>query len=140
MAKLGAAMTGDEAKAFASEWLPAWTGNDPPRLAAFYTDDIFYSDPSIPDGLSGKSALIQYLSKLLANNPDWTWTHTGSLPLEDGFLNKWRLDAPVGDRVIICQGVCTVQLRGKLIYRNETYFDMSRLVGAIQEWASRKSR
>ena len=66
-------MTADEAKAFASEWLPAWTGNDPPRLAAFYTDDVFYSDPSIPDGLSGKPALIEYLSKLLTNNPDWTW-------------------------------------------------------------------
>jgi hypothetical protein len=79
-----------------------------------------------------------YLSKLLANNPNWTWTHTGSLPLEDGFLNKWRLDAPVGDRVVTCRGVCTVQLRGKLIYCNEVYFDMSRLVSAIREWSGRK--
>jgi hypothetical protein len=114
------------------------TGMDRQRSAAargvLHGRRLLLSDPSIPDGLTGKPALIQYLSKLLTNNPDWTWTHTGSLPLEDGFLNKWRLDAPVGDRVIICRGFCTVQLRGKLIYRNEVYFDMSRLAGAIQEW------
>ena len=62
-------MTLDEAKAFASEWLPAWTGNDPPRLAAFYTDDVFYSDPSIPDGLSGKPALIPNSSPTILIGP-----------------------------------------------------------------------
>jgi hypothetical protein len=42
-----------------------------------------------------------YLSKLLANNPDWVWTHESGIPLQDGFLNKWRLDAPVGDQDLI---------------------------------------
>lgn len=27
-----------EAKEFAARWLPAWTGNHPERLAAFYAD------------------------------------------------------------------------------------------------------
>jgi hypothetical protein len=45
-----------EARAFASRWLPAWTGNDPERLAS-YTEDAFYSDPAVPDGIEGRDAL-----------------------------------------------------------------------------------
>jgi hypothetical protein len=41
-------LTEADAVKFAAGWLPAWTGNDPERLAAFYTDDVFYSDPAIP--------------------------------------------------------------------------------------------
>ena len=37
-----------EAAQFAQRWLPAWTGNDPQRLAAFYSDDALYVDPGIP--------------------------------------------------------------------------------------------
>jgi hypothetical protein len=120
-------MAPDEARLFAASWLPAWTGNDPRKLASFYTDDLFYSDPS------GKEAFIRYLSKLLANNPDWVWTHESAIPLENGFLNKCRLDAPVGDKVITCRGVCTVQMTGDLIYRNEVYFDTLQLIAAIRD-------
>lgn len=133
-------MRPDEARRFAAEWLPAWTGNDPQRLAAFYTDDLFYSDPTRPDGIVGKAAFIRYLSTLLATNPNWIWTHEAGIPLEDGFLNKWRLEAPVGDDIVRCRGVCTVQLRGGLIYRNEVYFDPSTLIGAIRAWNQRKAR
>jgi len=128
----------DEARLFAASWLPAWTGNDPRKLASFYTDDLFYSDPTVPDGLSGKEAFIRYLSKLLANNPDWLWTHESAIPLENGFLNKWRLDAPVGDKIITCRGVCTVQMTGRLIYRNEVYFNTLQLIAAIRDRNERK--
>ena len=132
-------MTPDEARQFADRWLPAWTGNDPRKLASFYTDGLFYLDPTIPEGVTGKEAFVRYLSKLLANNPDWVWTHESAIPLEDGFLNKWKLDAPVGDRVITCRGVCTVQMAGGLIYRNEVYFDTLHLITAIRGWNVRKS-
>jgi hypothetical protein len=131
-------MAPDQARLFTASWLPAWIGNDPRKLASFYTDDLFYSDPTVPDGLSGKEAFIRYLSKLLANNPDWVWTHESAIPLENGFLNKWRLDAPVGDKIITCRGVCTVQMAGELIYRNEVYFDTLQLIAAIRDRNERK--
>ena len=53
-------MTQEQAREFASRWLPAWTGNDPERLAGFYSDDAFYLDPAIPDGVRGKDALLAY--------------------------------------------------------------------------------
>jgi ketosteroid isomerase-like protein len=37
-------LTASEAKNFAAQWLPAWTGNDPDLLASFYAEDCFYSD------------------------------------------------------------------------------------------------
>lgn len=125
-------MTAEQAKAFAAQWLPAWTGNDPERLLAFYADDAFYLDPAAPAGLSGKDALRVYFRKLLARNPDWVWTQIEGIPLEDGFLNKWHARMPLGGATVEVVGVCLVQLdaHGK-IRRNEVYFDRGAMLQAI---------
>jgi hypothetical protein len=46
----------EHARAFAAVWLPAWSGNRPQDLIAFYTDDAYYSDPGVPAGLRGHEA------------------------------------------------------------------------------------
>ena len=132
------AYTPDEARAFCGRWLPAWSGNDPERLAMFYTEDVFYSDPSIPDGVRGQDAFVRYMTRLLGNNPKWIWRHEHGVPLLHGFLNYWRADIPVGDETIVCRGVCSVQLRDGLIYRNQVYFDTHALLGAIENWNTRR--
>jgi hypothetical protein len=119
------------ARTFAGKWLPAWSGNRPLLLVSFYTDDAFYADPAIPHGVRGRHALLAYFSKLLARHPEWVWTHRGSVPILDGFLNKWHATIPVGGRVIEADGVCTVQLRDGLIYANEVFFDRSELLAAL---------
>jgi hypothetical protein len=125
-------MTREQARAFAARWLPAWTGNDPERLASFYSDDVLYLDPAMPEGVRGKSALLDYFRKLLAYNPEWIWTQIEAFPMEGGFLNKWRATVPVGQKTVEIVGVCTVQLddAGK-IRRNEVFFDRTELVGEI---------
>ncbi len=125
-------MTRKQAREFASRWLPAWTGNDPERLAGFYADDARYLDPVIPQGVQGKAALLKYFRRLLAANPAWVWTQIEPIPMEGGFLNKWHARIPVGPRVIECVGVCFVQFddAGK-ISRNEVYFDRHELVQEI---------
>ena len=122
-----------EAKEFAARWLPAWRGNDPERLAAFYSDDVFYSDPAVPGGVSGKKELLAYFRALLARFPEWVWTNTGATPMENGFLNHWHATIPIGGTVVECDGVCTVRLRDGLIDRNEVFFDRSELIAAITE-------
>jgi hypothetical protein len=131
-------MTASEAREFAGQWLPAWTGNDPERLASFYSDDAFYLDPAIPEGVSGKPALLEYFRRLLAFNPEWVWTQIEGIPMEDGFLNKWHASIPVGGKTLDVVGVCFVQLdpAGK-IRRNEVYFDRSELLKEIREFQSR---
>ena len=120
------------ARAFAERWLPAWTGNRPKELVSYYTDDAFYADPGIPNGIRGREALLAYFSKLLARYPDWVWTHRGSIPLADGFLNEWHATIPVGGHVVEVDGVCTVQLRAERIYSNQVFFDRSPLLAATQ--------
>lgn len=124
-------MSVEEARAFADEWLPAWTGNDPERLASFYSEDTFYLDPAIPEGVYGKANLTDYFRKLLAYNPDWVWTQTEGIPMEGGFLNKWHASIPVGEKTLEIDGVCLVQLDDGRICRNEVYFDRTELVGEL---------
>ena len=126
-------MTAADARAFAEKWLPAWTGNRPELLASFYSPDAIYSDPAVPGGVRGHDAILGYFSKLLARNPSWVWTHTGSIPMQDGFLNQWHASIPVAVRTIEADGVCTVQLREGLIYANHVYFDRSELLSAISQ-------
>ena len=103
-------LTEAEAGAFAAQWLPAWSGNKPELLAAFYAEDAVYIDPGIPQGVRGKAALLSYFRKLLANNPDWVWTQIEAIPLQDGFLNKWLARIPVGSNVVEVVGVCLASL------------------------------
>ena len=124
-------MNADDARAFAENWLPAWTGNRPELLASFYTLDAVYSDPAIPKGARGREALLAYFSKLLARNPEWVWVHRGSIPMQDGFLNLWHASIPVGERTVEAEGACTVQLRDGLIYANHVFFDRSELLHAL---------
>lgn len=120
-----------EARAFAERWLPAWTGNDPERLVSFYTEDAVYSDAAVPAGIEGRAALLAYFRKLLARHPDWVWTHRGSIPMLDGFLNLWHASIPVGGQVLEIDGVCSVQLRDGKIYANHVHFDRSPLLQAL---------
>jgi hypothetical protein len=132
-------MSKEEAKEFASKWLPAWTGNNPEKLAEFYSDDCFYLDPAIPSGVNGKGKLLSYFKKLLSQNPDWIWTQIEPIPMDGGFLNKWLAKIPVGQKVIECIGVCFVQFdsQGK-IKRNEVYFDRSELISEIYKYNKSK--
>lgn len=126
-------LTPEQAREFADRWLPAWTGNEPERLAAFYSEDAFYADPAIPDGVSGREAIAAYFTSLLANFPDWVWTQTAATPMDGGFLNHWHAEIPVGERTLAIDGVCTVRLRDGLIERNTVFFDRSPLLAALRE-------
>ena len=114
-------MNAEEAARFCAGWLPAWTGGDAARLAAFYSDDVFYADPARPDGVEGRAALERYLERLLGRFPGWVWTHDRSLPLPDGFVNFWTCDPGTGAAPF--RGVCLVHIRAGLIFRNEVFFD-----------------
>jgi len=125
-------MTKEEARIFASKWLPAWTGNNPEKLANFYSEDCYYLDAGIPNGTNGKAELLAYFHKLLAQNPYWVWTQIEAIPMEGGFLNKWLAKIPIGENILECVGVCLVQFNEKgEIQRNEVYFDRTELVSEI---------
>jgi steroid delta-isomerase-like uncharacterized protein len=126
-----------QAQDFAARWLPAWTGNQPEALLNFYAEDTFYSDPAVPQGVQGKSALRTYFTRLLAANPDWVWTQREAIPMQGGFVNHWQAVIPVGDQTLTLLGVCLVELNGAgEITRNQVYFDRSPWLKALALSAS----
>jgi hypothetical protein len=109
--------------AFCHDWLAAWMSGDAPRLRRFYSQDAFYSDPARPQGLRGPE-LLSYFEKLLAKNPGWLWEAAEILPTAKGFCLKWQADFRPGQ----VTGLDIVELDGRLITRNEVYFDRAALL------------
>lgn len=128
-------MTVDEAREFTGRWLPCWTGNNPPKLLAFYADDAFFLDPGRPAGIKGMTALTEYFTKVLGNNPTWVWNQVEPFPIEGGFMNRLEAKIPVGDKIIECTALCFMQFNdeGK-IRRNEIYFDRTELIREINKF------
>lgn len=111
---------------FCDEWLASWTGGDVERLAAFYADDCFYSDPTKPRGVQGRAELRRYLAKWLPQYAAMVWTRRGIYPTADGFCVTWDARIPVAGEWIEERGMDVVVLddAGKIV-RNEVYFDMT---------------
>ena len=121
-----------DAEALCERWLPLWTGNRPEELAAVYSEDVFYRDPAVPLGLRGRPALLAYLRRLLAANPDWRWYAVEIMETAGGFTGKWRAEIPVGDEVIEEYGLDIIEVDDEgLISRNEVYFDRCELMRAL---------
>jgi steroid delta-isomerase-like uncharacterized protein len=126
-------MEQEQAKEFCERWLPAWTGNKPELLISFYSDDAFYSDPYIPQGIKGKEQLLAYLRKLISVYPDWKYEHVEIFSTERGFTLKWKVSLPVNNETVVDYGVDIVEISNGKISRNEVYFDTIRLMKAIKE-------
>lgn len=124
-----------DAEKFCQNWLSSWTGGNPAALIEFYSDDAFYLDPTVKEGLKGKGSLLPYFKKLLQNNPAWKWTDEEILPTEKGFTLKWKAVIPVGEKEIIEYGLDIVEIIDGKITRNEVYFDTLNLITAIKSSA-----
>ena len=117
---------------FIEDWLAAWTGNDPNRLAEFYHDEAVYVDPANREGLEGKREILTYFKRLLDYYQDWKWTPVEIFPTEKGCIVKWHCEIPVGPEVLQEKGLDIVEFKDDKISRNEVYFDRSRLLEAVQ--------
>ena len=121
---------------FCSKWLPAWHGNRPSDLIAFYSDDALYIDPANKAGLKGRDQIFRYFKKLLAANPDWTWETIEVFATDLGFVAKWKAIIPVGSEVITECGMDIVEMQRGKIKRNEVYFDRSNLLETLRKLKS----
>ncbi|MDF1540854.1 MAG: nuclear transport factor 2 family protein [Candidatus Thorarchaeota archaeon] len=117
---------------FCREWLSAWTGNQPKKLIAFYSEDTLYIDPANRKGLHGHGELLPYLERLLTVYHDWRWVPVEIFPTERGTIVKWRCQIQVGQETLEEFGMDIVELDGDKITRNEVYFDRTRLMAAVE--------
>ncbi len=126
-------MNDTELLAFCTEWLEAWTGNNPDTLVSYYADNALYTDPAHRKGLEGKEAIRKYFSKLLDVYRDWKWKPLEVFPISSGAIVKWECKIPLGSEVIHEIGLDIVEIKNKKITRNEVYFDRTRLVASIDK-------
>lgn len=113
---------------FCSNWLNAWTGNNPELLLQFYSDGAFYQDPANPKGLKGYNHILTYFHKLLSKNPEWIWKLDELYPTPKGFILKWNASIPIGKEVVYTNGMDIVELEDEKICRNEVYFDRTEML------------
>ncbi len=112
----------DEARRLCDRWLPLWTGNRPEELSEAHADNLFYRDPAVPDGVEGRPAFLAYLRKLLARFPDWVYEAESVIPMQGGFVLRWRASIPVGGTTVNETGLDLVLVDQGRITRNEVYF------------------
>jgi hypothetical protein len=122
-----------KAEDFCNQWLPAWTGNKPEWLITYYSDDSFYSDPFIPQGLKGKEKILAYFRTFISIYPDWKYEYVEIFPTENGFTLKWKVSIPIKNETVVAYGVDIVEAANDKITRNEVYFDTARLLKDIKK-------
>ncbi|TFG28159.1 nuclear transport factor 2 family protein [Candidatus Thorarchaeota archaeon] len=126
-------MNKEELTTFCTEWLEAWTGNDPDALISYYDENALYSDPAHRAGLKGKDEIRRYFIKLLDVYRYWKWTPVEIFPISSGAIVKWTCEIPVGPEVIHEIGLDIVEITNKKITRNEVFFDRTRLVASVEK-------
>ena len=104
-----------------ARWLKAWTDKDVARLVAFYADDCVYRDPQMAAGLTGQTALRQYLTGLFAATPPMTYIPDETWPIPGGFCGRWYCEIGEGGSGGRLRGFDLVILDGERIAHNEVY-------------------
>lgn len=126
-------MNKEELTAFCTEWLAAWTGNNPDTLISYYSDNALYSDPAHREGLKGKKEIREYFVKLLDVYRDWRWKPIEIFPITSGAIVKWECEIRVPQELIHEIGLDIVEIKNNKITRNEVFFDRTRLVASVEK-------
>ena len=112
-------------------------GNKPELLISFYSEDAFYSDPFVPQGLKGNEQILAYFRGFISYYPDWKYQYVEIFPTENGFTLKWKVSLPIHDDTIVEYGLDIVEISNDKIIRNEVYFDTARLLKTLKEKQSK---
>lgn len=104
-----------------ADWLAAWTDQDADRVASFYTEDARYFDAQVPDGIVGRDALRERLSKLFELAPPMRYEPETVWPIEGGFCGRWYCTIESGDVRQMLRGFDLVLVRDGRFAYNEVY-------------------
>jgi hypothetical protein len=91
----------EEARNSCELWLPAGSRNDRGQLVTLYTDDLFYSDPSLRSGVTGRSVFNPRLEQPRCSNSSRIRTRettTGPLPQQMARIGDGRARYPDSPR------------------------------------------
>jgi steroid delta-isomerase-like uncharacterized protein len=145
-----------EVLAVAAEWDAAWAARDVDRLAAVYTDDAVWEDPSLIAPVQGRAALRAFFAGILDAMPDAVVRQERLFTTDstDECASQWRVTgtvakqlpntalAPTGDRVDYT-GMAVITMRDGKVSHLRQYpdvVDVQRQVGALPPAGSRTEK
>jgi steroid delta-isomerase-like uncharacterized protein len=125
-----------EATDVAKRYFDAWNQRDPEAIVATFADGGTYSDPNVPEGLSGQ-AIAHYAGGLFAAFPDLSFDLLSHGSISDGVVAaQWvmrgtntgplRGNPPTGDSVAL-PGADFIAVEGDKVHSVQGYFDRSAL-------------
>jgi len=146
--------------AFVTDWakrfLDAWNAADGGAVAALCTEDVVWSDPSIPEPLIGRDAVREFAEMTGRAFPDFHIDETAPPCVVPGspsrvlapyrasgtMLGSMDLFAPTGRKMSVA-GVDQWTFRGELLRGYYTYYDtldVTRQLGIMPASGSRAER
>ena len=70
-------------------WLQAWSDKNVAALLAFYSDDVVYKDPQVPQGVTGQAQLGTYLKGLFDSAPPMRYDPEEIWLTPNGYCGRW---------------------------------------------------
>lgn len=106
----------------------AWNRGDAEAVASFYTDDLDYRDPTVPDGITRKEDFINYLKLIFKVWPEQEWIGKTIMPHEKrgAFSVSYNFRFASGDKVIQGSGIDRIEFSGDRISLNHIYLNADR--------------
>jgi steroid delta-isomerase-like uncharacterized protein len=140
---------------WATEFLRAWNALDPDAVAALCSEDIAWSDPSMPEPLTGRDGVREFVEMTAMAFPDFHVTETAppySAPRTTRVLSPYRMTGTMRGpmngfaatgRAIAVEGVDDWTFRDGLLCRYASHYDtleVARQLGIMPAAGSRGER
>ncbi|MCB1321360.1 MAG: nuclear transport factor 2 family protein [Leptospiraceae bacterium] len=114
-------------RAILEQCVAAWNRSDAEGTASFYTDEMDYRDPNVPDGIHTRADFTKYLRLLFRLWPVQEWHEDELLEhAEKGCFTvcyRFRFANPRRSQSIQGHGIDRIEFRGSSIRRNWVYLN-----------------
>lgn len=118
------------------ECLDAWNKADPELVSSYYTDDLDYRDPTVPEGIHGRKEFTDYLKLIFTVWPSQEWVPKNVFPhaREGAFSIDYTFRIANREKTITGTGMDRMEFRGDKVCLNHVYLNADRW----KEWIKRE--
>jgi len=108
-----------------NDWLAAWNKADAELTASFYTDELDYRDPTVPQGIFKKEEFIKYLKLIFKVWPNQKWVARNIMPhaSEGSFSADYEFKISNGRTTIQGCGMDRIEFKGNKVCLNHVYLN-----------------
>ncbi len=118
-------LTLDDYTVIMNKCLEAWNRADPEKVAEYYTEDLEYRDPTVPEGIIGRDEFTKYLQLIFKVWPTQQWILRNIYPhAEEGsFSADYDFLIANAKKTIRGRGIDRLVFRGGRIRLNHVYLN-----------------